>query len=746
MKRGLLLCLVLITGSAAAASSRLPEIKMRRGGLVLTQSCTLIIPAGAVFPDSQNQGLIQIGADNIEIDFSKDSALRGSPLNTPPDQYRGYAIRANGHRGVTVRNATISGFWCAIWANHADGLTLEGVDASDNRRARLKSTPLAEDEADWLFGHENDEHEWLTKYAAALYVENSSGIVVRDCRVWHGQNALCLDRVSSSQIYDNDFSFNSGWGVALWRCSSNVVSRNALDFCVRGYSHGVYNRGQDSAGIFAFEQNYGNVFAENSVTHGGDGFFGFAGREALGEIGQHEVQWYRRRGNSDNLLIRNDCSDAAAHGIENTFSFGNQYLANRIVGNAICGIWAGYSRGTLIASNDFENNGEMGYGLERGGVNIDHGGDNLILHNRFKDNKCGIHLRGGANSEFEKKKWGQANGYGSTGSAIQGNTFDGDAVAFQFRGPGEVRLGSNQLVRVTRELLTEPGFQVDRQGAVNSPASPAGPFTVLGSKHAVGARDNLRGRENIVMTEWGPWDHLSPLVRLVSFAGGTATYEVLKVPAQTVRVNTSGEEVRATVESVPGSADRCKILVKALQPGVHPYHVEVKSGSQTLGQFLGTLLAAKWDVTFFKWPASSDPREHLDAYRRLATGPGAVSDVLDQLDFKYGMRGPSDLGLSEKITAAKLGRDHFGMLAHSKIPLNAGTWEIATQSDDGVRVVVDGKPVIENWTWHGPTHDAGNFSLPVSKTVEITVEHFQIDGYAVLEFSLASKGGSQPGP
>ena len=236
---------------------------------------------------------------------------------------------------------------------------------------------------------------------------------------------LCLDRVTASKVYDNDFSFNSGWGIALWRCARNVISRNAVDFCVRGYSHGVYNRGQDSAGIFVFEQNNENVFAENSVTHGGDGFFGFAGREALGEIGEHPVEWYKRRGNTDNLLIGNDFSYAPAHGIENTFSFGNKYLKNRIVGNAICGVWAGYSRETLIAGNEFEGNGEMGYGLERGGVNIDHGGDNLILHNSFVRNKCGVHLWGGANPDFDKRNWAKANGYASTGSVIAGQHLRG---------------------------------------------------------------------------------------------------------------------------------------------------------------------------------------------------------------------------------------------------------------------------------------------------------------------------------
>ena len=507
---------------AAAAGVNRPTITVTAPNTIITQSCQVVIPEGLVLRDTNDQGVIVVGAPDIEIVFAEGSVLRGSPTNTPPDEYKGYGIRLEGHGGVTIRGARISGFWCGLWAAKANGLVLEGMDASDNRRAYLKSTPVAEDGGDWLFGHNNDQHEWLKTYGAALYVEDSAAVTVRDSRVWHGQNALCLDRVTASKVYDNDFSFNSGWGIALWRCARNVISRNAVDFCVRGYSHGVYNRGQDSAGIFVFEQNNENVFAENSVTHGGDGFFGFAGREALGEIGEHPVEWYKRRGNTDNLLIGNDFSYAPAHGIENTFSFGNKYLKNRIVGNAICGVWAGYSRETLIAGNDFEGNGEMGYGLERGGVNIDHGGDNLILHNSFVRNKCGVHLWGGANPDFDKRGWAKANGYASTGSVIAGNTFDGDSVAFHFRGPGEVVLGPNKLVGVDKEIIADPTYQVTRDDRriFEMPQTPA--HEVFGTKHPVGARPELRGRQNIIMTEWGPWDHATPLVRLVKSAGGMA--------------------------------------------------------------------------------------------------------------------------------------------------------------------------------------------------------------------------------
>jgi len=34
----------------------------------------------------------------------------------------------------------------------------------------------------------------------------------------------------------------------------------------------------------------------------------------------------------------------------------------------------------------------MSYGLDRGGINIEHGSSNQILRNTFINNRCGIHL------------------------------------------------------------------------------------------------------------------------------------------------------------------------------------------------------------------------------------------------------------------------------------------------------------------------------------------------------------------
>ena len=68
---------------------------------------------------------------------------------------------------------------------------------------------------------------------------------------------------------------------ALYRASDNTIQHNRVDWCVRGYSHTFYNRGQDSAGILIYEQSNRNIVAFNSVTHGGDGLFLWAGQSTM---------------------------------------------------------------------------------------------------------------------------------------------------------------------------------------------------------------------------------------------------------------------------------------------------------------------------------------------------------------------------------------------------------------------------------------------------------------------------------
>ncbi len=734
------LALIISVTISTLPSSPLPNVCLTTDDLEIRQSCTIVVPPGTVIEDKNGNGVIQIAASDIHVRFAEGAVLRGSPSNRPPDEYRGYGIRLNGHSNVTIQNARISGFWGVLWATNANGLTIDAVDGSDNRRAHLKSTPASEDGGDWLFPHKNDRNEWLNNYAAAFYIEDSNDITVRNCRVRHGQNGLCLDRVNRSKIYDNDFSFNSGWGIALWRCNRNTIARNACDFCVRGYSHGVYNRGQDSAGILMFEQCSDNVIAENSATHGGDGFFGFAGHEALGETGEHSADWYHRRGNNRNLLIGNDFSYAPAHGIEMTFSFGNTFYDNRLVENAICGVWGGYSQDTLIAQNQLAANGEMAYGLERGGINIEHGKGNRIISNTFEKNKCGVHLWWDPDGDFARKPWAKANGTESKGNVISANRFAGNKVAFHFRGPSEVTLAANTFVDARQEIVKEADTTIREVSDLIQNAAEPPAYTAYGQTRPVGARRHLRGRQNIVMTEWGPWDHESPLIREVQDDGDSVRYDLHKLPAE-AQITIEGRHVTGRL-AYPGSrTDKATYTVSTDQPGVHPYRIQARA-EKWRQDIHGALISATWDVTFFKWTQETDPREDLEAWRQLAQGKTAVRGEARELRFPYGWGGPSEQKISRTIADAKLGGDRFGMIARTKLPLSAGAWRFKTLSDDGVRVTVDGKPIIENWTWHGPTPNTGTLNLTEDRTVEIVVEHFEIDGYAVLEVDISPQNAA----
>lgn len=752
---------LLALGASAPAHADLPTVTVNADNTRITKSCLVVIPPGVVIADADGNGVIHIDAPDITVRFAQGSVLRGAKPGTPWNELTGRGIRVGAHAGVTLESPRVSGFKVGLWAEGCDRLTLAGGEFTDNFRQRLRSTPLAEDGGDWLSPHRDDNYEWTTHYGAAVYIRDADGITVRDVTVRRGQNGILLHRVNDSRIYDNDASFLSGWGLAMFRSSRNTISRNAFDFCVRGHVEGVYNRGQDSAGIICFEQNNNNVFAENSATHGGDGFFGFAGLEAIAESPAPAGFDHTRKGCNDNLLIDNDLSYAPAHGIEMTFSFGNMYIRNRLVENAICGIWGGYSQDTLIAENTFEGNGGMAYGLERGGVNIEHGSGNLVVNNNFVNNKCAVHYWWDPHGDFEAKPWGKANYKGVSANIIAGNRFriddahpfkrlrpDDKLIVLQLRDDspdtskvrGTVFANNEVSIQSTRgvEIDAKPGIQVTREGATPKYTIPK--YEVFGTSKPVGARAHLRGRDKIIMDEWGPWDHASPLLRPQRTAGSRHVYEIFGASAVEI---TGHPPAGVTVElGAPDAGGRRELAITG-QPGVHAYSLPLTVDGEKR-ELRGVIVAARWNVTAFAWTADTPPwaqdkgatPEMLRAWRALAKSPAAVHAELPALSFNYGFGGPKDQTWSDEVRAKGPGGDRFGVIATAKLPLPKGKWKFATLSDDGIRVTIDGKTIIENWDWHGPERDSAVYHQNADAEVEIIVEHFEIDGYSVLNLDI----------
>ncbi|HEX8316513.1 MAG TPA: right-handed parallel beta-helix repeat-containing protein, partial [Flavisolibacter sp.] len=254
--------------------------------------------------DSLSKGAIVIEGSNITVDFN-NAVLKGSSGKAKPDEFYGVAVIIKSGKNITIKNLTAKGYKVAILARNVDGLKIENCDFSYNYRQRLNSTQEKEAISDWMSYHRNEADEWL-RYGAAIYLHGCNNAVISSNKVTGGQNSLMMTECNLAVIYNNDFSFNSGIGIGFYRSSNNRVQHNRVNFNVRGYSHGVYSRGQDSAGLLVYEQSNSNLFYKNSATHSGDGFFLWAGQTTM-DTG--------KGGCNDNQVMYNDFSYAPTNGV-----------------------------------------------------------------------------------------------------------------------------------------------------------------------------------------------------------------------------------------------------------------------------------------------------------------------------------------------------------------------------------------------------------------------------------------------
>jgi alpha-D-xyloside xylohydrolase len=73
-------------------------------------------------------------------------------------------------------------------------------------------------------------------------------------------------------------------------------------------------------------------------------------------------------------------------------------------------------------------------------------------------------------------------------------------------------------------------------------------------------------------------------------------------------------------------------------------------------------------------------------------------------------------------------------------PKESGKYTFLTTSNDGIRLVIDGKTIIENWTPHGVTVDTGEMELKANKKYNIKVEYFQTLGTAITKLAWIKPG------
>lgn len=689
-----------------------------RPGLVITRSAVVRPGSYALAPAGTDSVVIRVRGDGIVLDF-QGATLRGLPEGADPDRASGIGVLVEGGNGVTIRRARIHGYKIGVLARGARGFHLLDNDLSRNWRPRLWSGLGHESLLDWLYFHQNEHEEWL-RYGAGAYLVDVDGGVVRGNRATNGMNALLLVRSHRLTISNNDFSYLSGLGIGLYRATHNTIMHNRLDYCVRGYVHGVYRRGQDSAALLLYEQSTDNVVAYNSMTHSGDGIFLWAGQSTM-DTGAG--------GANDNLFFGNDVSFAVANGVEATFS------RNRIIGNlsegSEYGIWGGYSFETVIRGNRFVRNVT--------GVAIEHGQDNRIESNVFEGGRTAIRLWA---NPIEPSDWGYPK-YRDTRSrdnVVARNSFLDNRIALRVNDTPTLQIDGNGFLRVDTVLVRNgtvadldrgaaiPAMPLPVRGWRPDLSDPEAPRPLSGAITPWRPANQPRGRETILVDEWGPYDgstpRLWPLTSDSAWSGGPLALEVVG-PDGEWRV-TYSEGVREISPRAGRTGDTIHVTPATGSTSLVHLELEHRVAGQSAPRnmrYERFAAPASWRIKVFPWDSISDPRSKAaETFRMVLTGAPVVEHREPLLDWMfYRSRWPG------------MPAERFAVVAEGKVDLPPGHYEIRTISDDGIRVWVDDRLVIDHWAPHESEVDRAG--LPDGKH-RLRVEYYQVGGWVELRVEI----------
>ena len=700
------------------------ETILRQGDVVKK---SIIVKKGTYYFPGSNPltPALTIEGDNITIDFN-GAVLIGNKNVKEPDSFTGIGISIKKGTNIIIKNAIIKGYKVATLARNVDDLQIINCDFSYNYRQRLKSGRFKEDASDWQSYHHNDKDEWL-RFGAGIYLADCKNAIIRNNIITNGQCGLMMTRCMNVQAYNNNFSFNSGIGIGMYQSNENYILYNKIDWNVRGYSYGYYYRGQDSGGILVFDQCNKNVFAYNSATHSGDGFFLWAGQKTIDEnIG----------GCNDNLIYGNNFSYAPTNAVEITFSR-NKVIKNKLHG---CwhGIWGGFSYNTVIVKNDFSGN--------LAGISIEHGQDNIIEQNSFTADSLAIELWAIPNrrSDFGlmNKKDTRSRNY-----SITHNVFKNTPTVFSIKNTQSVTIADNKYsgyktLQKTDSLVKDLNFTTGKQLYDYSPDSIYISTLLPGiiKQDAFLPADHPQGKKSIMMTEWGPYNFKYPLLWWTDTdESGKMNFEIMGPKGSWKVIKMQGVELLSPNKgNVPDkfqverkTSTNNFILIELEYTGekiISPFGEEIAAGKPFRFEYRETSLPMDWEVSWFRFDSTSDPVKEPAAFDTLMKSVPIKTVIVNSLDYDR-----------VKGQTKNLPRSKFATLVKTEVDAPKGKYRLGITAGEIVRVFVDDKLVIDSWDPSAIIFDADYYKeaiLHLNGKHKIRVEKAQYGTYGMLNLTV----------
>ena len=687
---------MLVSAFLVSALSQFQEIELSREMAPIVSSVR--IKHGIyTLEDLTGQGALKIGGDNIDVDFQGSTIQSPGYLGGRLDTFNGLGLAIEGRKHVTIRNVHIHGFQYNARALRCSSIHFQNCELGGSRSQRIIDTDLVNP---IRLDVQNIE-SWRT-YGAGLLLEKCSNCLVSGVRANQSQNGLLIVHSNRNKVFGCDFSYNSGWGIALYGSSSNLICWNDADFVNRPLLTGW---GGDSAGCVLTAASSRNSISNNSLTHCG---VGFLLKPTLG--GFDSGGTYRVVGSCDqNMIAYNDGSWSATSAFESTFSSQNVFC-NNAASFSDYGMLLSYSNRNLVQGNTIGGNRIDGIAHAQGVANS-------YVNNFISDNwGAAIHLWSGTEDRFRQCP--------STANEVIQNRIERVKVPFDFTNSSKLYVSGNSV---------PPGAV---PAGMQSPSTdfPVKPYELERASEIASLKpqkfrlyrdaDLPTGRHWFAASTYGMRDFRKAQVPWL-----IKNSNLIRIWAPRDVASFQLDLPNWMVMSRPGNGRELIVSPKPNLQSVgsfRSFSISARNGAGPSIKLNGQLLDLKWRI---KW-LQSDSTKMFDSegWKALFEAPIPRQETTTILPGSWG----------GDIAEKRLLKDRYLIQAFTDIELVPATYRFDAISDDVVQVFVDGRLVINSSTHHEPSRDSSLMVL--SEGIHhIELRYIKQVGGSPISFSVSKQ-------
>src|ERR687890_411546 len=171
-------------------------------------------------------------------------------------------------------------------------------------------------------------------------------------------------------------------------------------------------------------------------------------------------------------------------------------------------------------------------------------------------------------------------------------------------------------------------------------------------------------------------------------------------------IGPNADDVQVLLGNYNGQPSRATTPLEGIRQKVSPRTKVLYAQGTPLMEFAGTPIPAS---------ALRGLKAEFFANRKLEGAPVLTRDER-AVDFDWGMSAP----------APGVSADDFSVRWTGKlIPPVSGKYRLGATADDGLRVYLDGKLIVEDWTEHAPTTRTGEVTLEAGRSYDLKFEYFE---------------------